>query len=58
LNLALNVWAIPRFGILGAAASTAATMVLWNVVAAVAVHRRLGLSVWTVLRNFAQRNKA
>ena len=27
LNLALNVWAIPRFGILGAAASTAATMV-------------------------------
>lgn len=58
LNLALNVWAIPRFGILGAAASTAATMVLWNVAAAVAVHRRLGLSVWTVLRSFAQRNKA
>ena len=58
LNLALNVWAIPRFGILGAAASTAATMVLWNVAAAVAVHKRLGLSVWTVLRSFAQRKKA
>ena len=58
LNLALNVWAIPCFGILGAAASTAATMVLWNVAAAVAVHKRLGLSVWTVLRSFAQRKKA
>ena len=58
LNLALNVWAIPRFGILGAAVSTAATMVLWNVAAAVAVHKRLGLSVWAVLRSFAQRNKA
>ena len=58
LNLALNVWAIPRFGILGAAGSTAATMVLWNVAAAVAAHRRLGLSVWTVLRSYAQRNKA
>jgi O-antigen/teichoic acid export membrane protein len=58
LNLALNLWAIPRFGILGAAASTAATMVLWNVAAAVAVQRQLGLSVWTVLRSFAQRNKA
>jgi len=57
-NLALNVWAIPRFGILGAAVSTAATMVLWNVAAAVAVHKRLGLSVWAVLRSFAQRNKA
>ena len=58
LNLAFNVWAIPRFGILGAAVSTAATMVLWNVAAAVAVHKRLGLSVWAVLRSFAQRNKA
>ncbi len=58
LNLALNVWTIPRHGILGAAASTAATMVLWNVAAAVAVHKRLGLSVWTVLRSFAQRKKA
>lgn len=57
LNLALNIWAIPRFGILGAAASTAATMVLWNVAAAVAAHMRLGLSVWAVLRSFAQRNK-
>ena len=56
LNLALNIWAIPRFGILGAAASTAATMELWNVAAAVAAHMRLGLSVWAVLRSFAQRN--
>ena len=49
-NLALNVWAIPRFGILGAAVATAFSMALWNVAAAVAVKRLLGLSVWDAIR--------
>ena len=49
-NLGLNLWSIPRFGIEGAAAATAFSMVLWNVAAAVAVKRLLGLSVWDALR--------
>lgn len=49
LNLALNLWAIPRFGIEGAAVATALSMALWNGAAAWAVHRRLGLSVLAVL---------
>lgn len=49
-NLGLNLWAIPRFGIEGAAVSTAFSMALWNVAAAVAVNRLLGLSVWDALR--------
>jgi len=49
-NLGLNLWAIPRFGIEGAAVATAFSMALWNVAAAVAVKRLLGLSVWDALR--------
>ena len=49
-NLALNLWAIPRFGIEGAAVATAFSMALWNVAAAVAVKRLLGLSVWEAIR--------
>ena len=49
-NLGLNLWAIPRFGIEGAAVATALSMALWNVAAAVAVKRLLGLSVWDALR--------
>ncbi|HCL46938.1 MAG TPA: hypothetical protein DHW55_06720 [Flavobacteriales bacterium] len=49
-NLVMNVWAIPRFGIEGAAAATAFSMGLWNVAAAVAVKRLLGLSVWDAVR--------
>ena len=56
LNLALNVWAIPRRH-LGLAAHRRDHGVVERG-AAVAVHKRLGLSVWTVLRSFAQRNKA
>ena len=49
-NLAMNVWAIPRFGIEGAAVATALSMALWNVAAAVAVKRLLGLLVWDAIR--------
>ena len=49
-NLVMNVWAIPRFGIEGAAVATAFSMGLWNVAAAVAVKRLLGLSVWDAVR--------
>jgi len=51
VNLALNLWAIPRFGIAGAAVATALSMALWNVAAAVAVKRLLGLSVWDALKS-------
>jgi len=50
VNLGLNLWAIPRFGIEGAAGATALSMALWNVAAAVAVKRLLGLSVWGVFK--------
>jgi O-antigen/teichoic acid export membrane protein len=49
-NLGLNLWAIPRFGIEGAAVATAVSMALWNVAAALAVKRLLGLSVGDALR--------
>ena len=49
-NLAMNVWAIPRFGIEAAAVATAFSMALWNVAAAVAVKRLLGLSVWDAIQ--------
>ena len=49
-NLAMNVWAIPRFGIEGAAVATALSMAVWNVAAAVAVKRLLGLLVWDAIR--------
>ena len=46
----MTVGAMPRFGIEGAAAATAFSMGLWNVAAAVAVKRLLGLSVWDAVR--------
>jgi O-antigen/teichoic acid export membrane protein len=49
LNVGLNLWAIPRFGIVGAAAATATTMCMWNLAAAWTVQRNLGLSVWKAL---------
>lgn len=42
-NVVLNLALIPPFGINGAAAATAMTMVLWNVLLWRAVHRRLGI---------------
>jgi O-antigen/teichoic acid export membrane protein len=54
VNLGLNLWAIPRFGIEGAAVATALSMALWNVAAAVAVKKLLGLSVWAALRTSKQ----
>ena len=49
-NLAMNIWAIPRFGIEGAAVATCFSMALWNVAAAVAVKRLLRLSVWDAIQ--------
>ena len=46
VNIALNVWIIPRHGIDGAAFTTALSLALWNGAAAWAVHKNLGLSVW------------
>ena len=46
VNIALNVWIIPRHGIEGAAFATAVSLALWNGAAAWAVRKKLGLSVW------------
>lgn len=52
LHLGLNALAIPRFGAMGAALATAATMVVWNVWLYRCVVRLLGLrpSVWAAVR--------
>jgi O-antigen/teichoic acid export membrane protein len=42
-NVVLNLILIPRYGIEGAAFSTAFSIVLWNVWMLVFVHRRLGI---------------
>lgn len=41
-NLLLNFTLVPRWGIVGAAASTAASTLLWSVMAAVRARRKLG----------------
>ena len=46
INVAMNAWAIPRYGIVGAAVTTAVSLALWNGASAWAVHKKLGLNVW------------
>lgn len=46
LNIPLNAWAIPRWGIAGAAAATGLTTVGWNVAAGVWVWQRYGIWPW------------
>lgn len=43
VNLSLNVVLIPQFGIAGAASATAVSVVLWNVILAIQLYRRLHL---------------
>jgi len=43
LNVALNALLIPRWGIEGAAVATSSSMVLWNLLLAIRVYKRLGL---------------
>ena len=54
LNLALNALLIPLLGLLGAAIATGSTLVLWGLVSAVVVNRRLGISTlpFATLRPF------
>lgn len=54
LNIALNFCLIPYYGIEGAAAATALSMILLNVILAVQVHRRTGIHS-TVLPGFQAR---
>lgn len=42
INAGLNVLLIPRFGIEGAATATAATLIIWNLMLAVLLKRRVG----------------
>ena len=46
VNVGLNLLAIPRWGIVGAAMATAVSLAIWNVGAAWAVHSKLGFAVW------------
>ena len=57
INVAINVYAIPRMGIVGAAVATALSLVIWNVAAAWAVQQKLGLSVWRDLWNAGKRRR-
>jgi O-antigen/teichoic acid export membrane protein len=43
INVVLNALLIPRWGMNGAAAASAASLITWNVLLAILVHRRLGL---------------
>ncbi|MEY5044650.1 MAG: hypothetical protein RJA19_1877 [Bacteroidota bacterium] len=47
LNLLLNLWWIPRWGLQGAAWATAVSTVVWNGVSVVWIRKNLG--VWTIL---------
>ncbi len=50
LNLLLNLLLIPRFGLEGAAAATAFSMIVWALSMTIALHRRLGLSMSILAR--------
>jgi O-antigen/teichoic acid export membrane protein len=44
INVLLNIFLIPRFGINGAAAATAVSLAFWNIALFVRVRSRLGIS--------------
>ena len=46
LLIGLHLWLTPRFGLLGAAASTSACLLGYNLLVAYFLKRRLGLGVW------------
>ena len=43
MNVVLNLWLIPKFGMIGAACATASSLVFWNVILWVAVRHKLGI---------------
>lgn len=56
LNVALNLILIPRFGAVGAACATTATMIMWNISLYIGVRNKLGVNtflgavVWNSVR--------
>lgn len=44
-NIIMNLLLIPKFGMAGAAISTACTLAAWNIILAMLVNQRLGISV-------------
>lgn len=43
INIALNFWLIPEYGMLGAAMATAGSMILWNLVTVVYIYKKDGV---------------
>ena len=56
LNIALSFLLIPSMGTVGAAIANAATIVVWNIMTAVAVFRWLGIRSWA--RLFVKQHRA
>lgn len=49
INIALNFWLIPLYGMLGAAIATAGSMILWNVVTVIYIYRKDGVRTFLKL---------
>ncbi len=46
INVVLNYILIPKYGVVGAALSTAASGVIWNIMCIIFIKSRLGVSTW------------
>ncbi|PAD44960.1 hypothetical protein CHH77_18045 [Shouchella clausii] len=51
-NLLRNIVLIPSLGVLGAAISTVATMIFWNLVLYLLVRKKVGINTFSVKRIF------
>ena len=50
LNIVLNYFLIPEFGISGAAIATSTSMILWNIIAVIYVYRKDKIKVYLTLK--------
>jgi O-antigen/teichoic acid export membrane protein len=53
VNVALNLWLTPRWGAIGAAVATAATLTVWNLIMWYLVRKRTGIEPSAILRSRA-----
>lgn len=57
INFVLNAILIPQYGLIGAAIATAFTMVLWNVLAVIAIYRKYKFLTYPSLNLFVKQIK-